>query len=284
LKSAPTRLSDSILVFDGNYPGGGNVTSAVFHSGKEAFVFDSLLYPDDTRALLKSMKDLGLGIRGLVNTHWHVDHTAGNQLFLETSRIISHSLCGGLMAEDDLTWLNEELKLEDKDKVRHSFPNESIADGSTLQVGSRMMEILHTPGHTPDSIVGWLKDEDVIVAGDTVTELPFAGYGDSRDLIESLQKVKSISGDRGKIIQGHGGICRGEKLDDDINYIEEVQRRTAEYVGSGETAEEASKNIKLEDCVTKERFQFLSKGFQSILWFHPENVKRVYKELKEKGA
>ena len=112
-------VSDSISVFNGKYPGGGNVTSVVYHAGRDAFVFDSLLSPDDTYSLLQSMTRLGLKARGLINTHWHIDHTAGNQLFLDTHRIISHSLCGHLMrteGRDDPGWANGRLKLDGKDR------------------------------------------------------------------------------------------------------------------------------------------------------------------------
>ncbi len=292
VKTAPLRpglaaVSNSVSVFDGKYPGGGNVTAAVFHSGKEAFVFDSLLYPDDTHALLQEAKKSGLGVKGLINTHWHIDHTAGNQLFHDTQHIISHSLCGGLMrteGKDDPEWAFGRLKLEEKDRIRSTYPNEAVGDGSTLQVGSREMEIIHTPGHTPDSIIGWEKEEGVLIAGDTVMELPFFGYGESRALIESLKKIRSIAGARGKIVQGHGGVCAGERIADDIRYLEEVRRRTAEYVGSGKSAEQASAGIKLEDCVTKARFALLSERFGSLLWCHPSNVERAFSELAEKKA
>ena len=281
MSQALTKVSDSILVFDGKYPGGGNVTSAVFHSGREAFVFDSLLYPDDTRTLLHRLNRLNLTIKGLINTHWHVDHTAGNQLFQETNRIMSHSLCSGLMrTSSQPSWANETLKLEEKDRIAPTYPNETILDGSKLHLGGSELEFLHTPGHTPDSIIGWKKDESVIVAGDTVMELPFVGYGDSRSLVDSLKKVQSIAGSSEKIVQGHGGVCGAEKLSEDIRYIEHVRKRASEYVGSGKTAEQASEGVKLEECFSKERAKSLTAGYGSLLWCHPSNVERIYSELK----
>lgn len=286
MKTTLSRVSDSIHVFNGSYPGGGNVTATIFHSGTDAFVFDSLLRPNDTRVLLHAIKDLNLTIKGLVNTHWHIDHTAGNQLFLETSRIISHSLCGGLMHTEgagDPDWAKEALKLDEKDRIKRTYPNEAIRDGSKLFVENKEIEVLHTPGHTPDSIIGVMKDEGVIIAGDTVMGLPYVGLGDSKALIDSLTKVRSISKGR-KVIQGHGGICGDEKLNHDIKYLEDIRKMTAEFVDSGKTADQASEKIKLEDCVTKERFESLSNESGFLLWCHPSNVKRIYKELKEGRA
>jgi glyoxylase-like metal-dependent hydrolase (beta-lactamase superfamily II) len=181
------------------------------------------------------------------------------------------------MSKDDRDWLNKELKGEDK--IKPTYPNEEIGNESTLNIGEKEIEFLHTPGHTPDSIIGLLRDEKIVIAGDTVMELPFFGYGDSRALVESLKTVQSIS--RGaKIIQGHGGICDSDKLEDDFSYIADLTRRTTEYLASGRTVEQATSDIKLEDCVSKERLQFLIKGFGSILWCHPENVRTIYAELE----
>jgi glyoxylase-like metal-dependent hydrolase (beta-lactamase superfamily II) len=273
------KLSDSVIVFDGHYPEGGNVTSTVVHSGNHAFVFDSLLYPEDTLDLLRSLKDLNLNPEGLVNTHWHLDHTAGNQLFLETKRIISHSLCNDLMHTDlpsQINWLNEELKEEGR--VRATYPNEAISDGSVLKVGDQEIKFLHTPGHTPDSIIAWLEDENVIVAGDTVMELPYLWHGESQALIESLKRVQSIVRG-GKIVQGHGGICGREKLGGDVSYIENVRKLVAEYLESGKTAKEAAAGIKLADCVSMERIQSIPKLYEEV---HRENVERIYAELGNK--
>ena len=42
------------------------------------------------------------------------------------------------------------------------------------------MEVLHAPGHTPDSIIGSKKDEAMIIAGDTVMEITFIGMATAR--------------------------------------------------------------------------------------------------------
>jgi len=274
---AQRKVSESVTVFEGRHPLGVGVTSTVVQSGKDAFVFDSMLYPEDTLELLRSISHMSLNIKGLINTHWHCDHTAGNQLFLQTKRIISHSLCNDLMRADDLTWLNKELKEEEK--VRPTYPNEMVADRSVLAVGNLRIEFLHTPGHTPDSISGWLKDERIIIAGDTVIELPYIWYGDSKALIESLKRVQTVVGGGGRIIQGHGGICGSEKLDSDVRYIESLRSVVTEYFNAGKTIKEATAGVKLADCVSKERLESIPKPYEGV---HVENVERIYAELGNK--
>jgi cyclase len=281
-----TKVSDAIMVFDGHYGklndyAEGNVTATIIRSGNDVFVFDSMLHPEDTMELLQSLKRLNLNVKGLINTHWHLDHIAGNQLFLETKRIMSHSLCSELMHKDlpdQMNDWNKEAKGENK--IRPVYPNEAVSDGSILNVGDRAnIEFFHTPGHTPDSIIGWLKNEQVVIAGDTVMEVPFIGYGDSRALISSLKRIESIAGAKGKIIQGHGGICEGAKLVGDIRYLENLNRIVAEHRNAGKTAEEAVASIKLADCVSEESFRSLSPFWRSLGWLQSANVKRIYAEL-----
>jgi len=273
------EVSEGVILFSGRHPLGVDVTSTVVHSGNDAFVFDSLYYPEDTLQLLLSIKSMGLNPVGLMNTHWHLDHTAGNQLFRETKRIISHSQCIDLMHTDlpeQLEWARHADKnLKEGDRIRPIYPNETIKDKSILAIGDREIVFLHTPGHTPDSIIGLLKDEHIIVAGDTVMELPYIWYGDSLALIEALRRVKSIDGG-GKIIQGHGEECGIEKLDWDINYIENTRKIVAEYVSSGKTVEETKAKIQLVDCYPRDRVGSIPRVYTDI---HVENLERIYTEF-----
>ena len=271
------RLSDSTIVFEGNYPGGKiNVTSTVVHSGNQALVFDSLLYPEDTLELLRSLRGLNLNPECLVNTHWHLDHTAGNQLLRGTKRFLSQSLCPDLMRAGlpaQIDSLNKELKGEQKIKV--TYPNEVISEGSVVNLGDQEIRFFHTPGHTPDSIIAWVVDEHVIIAGDTVMELPYMGYGESQALLVSLRRFQSLD-KSAKIVQGHGEVCTHEKLKGDVGYIENVRNLVDGYLESGKTAKESAAEIKLVDCIGEKRVEGLPRLYEEI---HRENVERIHAEL-----
>jgi len=254
---------------------GVGVTATVVNSGGEAFVFDSLLYPEDTRELLRNIKEMNLKVKALINTHWHWDHTAGNQMFFGTDRIITHSLSSDFMRKL-LLWDDFNKDLKEEEKVRTVYPNESVADGSVLEVGNQRIEFLHTPGHTPDSIIGWMKDERIIIAGDTVMQLPYIWYGDSKALAESLMRIQKIVGG-GTTVQGHGGICEIRKLDGDIRYIENLRAAVAEYFNSGKTVDDAKGGVKLADCTNREEFESLPKVYEDV---HSKNVVRAYSELR----
>jgi glyoxylase-like metal-dependent hydrolase (beta-lactamase superfamily II) len=237
-----------------------------------------MYYPEDTRNLLQSVKSMGLNPVGLINTHWHWDHTAGNQMFYETRRIISHSLSPHLM-RTLLTWGDLNEGLEGGEKVRTVYPNETIERRSVLTLGDVEIELLHAPGHTPDSIVGHLKDERVVVAGDTVMELPYLWYGDSLTLIDSLRSLRSAAVGE-VIIQGHGGQCNEEKLDWDIRYVESARKRAAEYIGSGRTPKEVAQLVPLSECLPSERIERMPEAYGGV---HFENMEKLCEELTRPG-
>jgi glyoxylase-like metal-dependent hydrolase (beta-lactamase superfamily II) len=174
-----------------------------------------------------------------------------------------------------LTWDDFNKDLEEGEKVRTVYPNETIKDKSVLTLGNLEIEFLHTPGHTPDSIVGQLKDEGVVIAGDTVMELPFLWYGDSLTLKDSLERLRPIVSGM-KIIQGHGGLSGSEKLDRDIAYIESAKRLAADCIRSGKTLEEASVEIPLDRCLPNHRLEQMPKAYNDI---HLNNVEKLYREM-----
>ena len=83
----------------------------------------------DAGRILKAIESEGLRIGYILNTHGHPDHTSGNRkLVSETgARVAAHRLAG----------VKKDIALE---------------DGARLKMGSLELEVMHTPGHTRDSV------------------------------------------------------------------------------------------------------------------------------------
>ncbi len=118
-------------------PGTGCVSYLV-HDDDEAVVVDPSLYTDEYRDLAAE-RDLELV--GAIDTHAHADHVSGGR-------------------ELDVPYYLHEDDGGDLDDY------EPIADGDTVAVGDRELEVLHTPGHTPGSVS--LLVGDGLLSGDTL--------------------------------------------------------------------------------------------------------------------
>lgn len=94
-------------------------------------------------ALLAAARERGVAIETLVNTHGHRDHVAGNERILVET--------GARLAAHPLDVPQADVRLE---------------DGSELMVGEGRIQVLHTPGHTPGSIV--LHPPGAVITGDTL--------------------------------------------------------------------------------------------------------------------
>ncbi len=200
----------------GEHPAGFDVTSTIISSGRQAVVFDTLCYPEDTASLVAVLKTERLDVTMLVDTHWHADHVAGNDLF--NAHTLSQKQCPGLMS----TKLVEQVKGTMLAEAKLRLPTETFEERYEFQLGNKHIVLSHTPGHTPDSLVGYLPAERILIAGDTVMELPFVGYGDSESLIRSLRAVQGLG--VASIVQGHGGECDSSKVPSDMKYLETARK------------------------------------------------------------
>lgn len=131
--------------------------------------------------LLAAAAEHGVTLDILVNTHGHRDHIAGNGRILEATgaRLAAHPL----------------------DVAGADIP---LSDGSVLNVGEGAVTILHTPGHTPGSIV--LHPPGALITGDTLF-VTFVGRADlagsdPEALYHSLRRLAAFPPDT-RIYPGH---------------------------------------------------------------------------------
>ncbi|MHB1496389.1 MAG: MBL fold metallo-hydrolase [Acidimicrobiales bacterium] len=146
----------------------------------------------DVAGLLGWVRDRDLNVTGAVATHYHADHVGGEILgerieglseLLELADVPVH------LQRDELPWVAEMTGAPVSSLVAHG-------DDDVVQVGSVLVRLLHTPGHTQGSqclVVG-----DNLVAGDTLfiqgcgrTDLPGA---DAEDMYTSLRRLASLPG------------------------------------------------------------------------------------------
>ena len=151
---------------------------AADESTKLAAIIDPSYSP---KLIYDFAKDNGYKIEYTFITHNHYDHTNGNDIIQKLSGI-------------------RPLMLGDKDPKTGT----TASDGSEFPLGDLRIEIIHTPGHTSDSIC--IHIGDAIFTGDTlfVGKVGGTGFGDdARAEYDSLHKKLMKLPDSTRVFPGH---------------------------------------------------------------------------------
>jgi len=146
----------------------------------EAAVVDSSFNAGEITRILKAEN---LILKYIINTHGHSDHTAGNEEL--------RSIFGARIVAHTLSRIDADIKVD---------------DGDIIRIGGIPITVIHTPGHTPDSIC-LLVDNQKLLTGDTLfvgecgrTDL--AG-GNSKRMYDSLfNKILKLNDDV-EVYPGH---------------------------------------------------------------------------------
>lgn len=244
------RVSDDIYVFTSELY--AQVTASAVVTRQGIVVIDTLPYAPETRDMIDYLKSLGQGpIKYLVNTHWHGDHTYGNYLFDDSVELVCHKKCQQLMLEQGQTVLDEARETAPLlEGVVLRVPEVVFDEGQmVLHVGNKSIEMSLMPGHTPDSIVAYAREDKVLLAADTVMPVPYFVWGDRQAFKESLERLKTYNLD--SIVQGHGEVLlRGEipaAIDSSIDYLEKLEKKVAEIVHKGR-GRRAIERLTIESC------------------------------------
>jgi cyclase len=241
------RISEEIYVFTSDLY--AQVTAGVIVTSEGAVVVDTLPFPEETRELLAFVQRRGLRVPYVINTHSHADHANGSYLF-EEADLVAHKLCREILRRDGEQVL-EEAKVETPEvaDVQLRLPSITFDQEVTLRLGSRTMQLIPLPGHTPDSIGVYVQEDKILFAGDAVMPVPYIVRGDRAAMIDSLRAIGQLSLEN--IVQGHGEvILRGEveeTLKTSIFYLETIYEKVKEAVEAGVPPESLAE-INIEQC------------------------------------
>ncbi len=240
------RVADDIYVFTSDLY--AQVTASVVITSAGAVVIDTLVYPEETRQIKRFVESrLGIPVTYVINTHYHADHTTGT-CFFEGARVVSHSLCRALLDKRGRESLEKSrASAEEMREVELVLPDLVFESGTlTLHVGDKTLQLRHSPGHSPDSIVCFIPEDRVLLAADTMMPLPYFVDGSYDDFVTSLKSLQS--GFYENIVQGHGEvILRGEideKIQSDLDYLKRLREAVDRALESGASVED----IEIETC------------------------------------
>lgn len=159
----------------------------------------------DCDRILAAVKRFGLTVKYVINTHGHFDHIGCNRAVVEATgaQLLIHEKDVPLLSLAKRSGQMYGLEVEDS-----PAPSAFLTDGLRLEFGRRSIEILHTPGHTQGGCCLLLRNEQLLITGDTLfadsigrTDLP----GGSHDqLITSIKTKLMPLPDEMVVWPGHG--------------------------------------------------------------------------------
>ncbi len=197
------------------------VTSFLIVGSRRAVLFDTGL---GVVAIDRVVRQLTAMPVTVINSHTHFDHVGGNRWFADVRNLdlpFSVASAYGQVGEALREYASDTLA-EDRvcgplpDSVRsrdYAIPtwrtSGNVSDGELLNLGGRgrTLEVLRTPGHTPDSLVlldranGLLFTGDTYYSGEIYLWSPETDVGDYRDSIEKLARL--VPGLK-KLLPAHG--------------------------------------------------------------------------------
>jgi glyoxylase-like metal-dependent hydrolase (beta-lactamase superfamily II) len=232
-----TKLRGNISVLEGS---GGNIAVLTGRDGKvlvDAGITASR--PQITKALASLSDD---PVKHLINTHWHFDHTDGNEWL--------HSVGAEITAhENTRKHLSVTTRVEDWNFTfppapTGALPTKLFNSEQTFHLNGATFELrYYPPAHTDSDISVHFTDADIIDVADTFWNghFPFIDYstGGSIDgMIRAAEANVASVTDKTIVISGHGPVGNKSQLIEFRDMLVSVHEKVSTLKKEGKSLEE----------------------------------------------
>jgi len=315
LKTHPAPKADDdftlVKVSDGVYAaiaksGGLASGNAGFVMGDEGvLVVDTFFTPVAVEELIETINSqTKQPIKYAINTHYHLDHTGGNQVFAARSiPIIGHDNLIAwqttknkrfLQSTEDLQKRRADIAKQLNDTpadqtdkraplerqlrrvdamltIKLTNPTVTFSSGNIhLHLGQREVILFTLPGHTGGDVLAYVPDANVVFTGDmgwrkTLPNLVDASIKDWIPSLDLLLKQYPTA----RFVPGHGEVATAEDMKEFRDYLDDLQSRVKKAIADGLTLDQAKQQLTLPE-------KYKSFAFQN---FATPNVEDTYKEL-----
>jgi cyclase len=232
-----TDLGDNVYMLEGQ---GGNITVAIARDG--IIMVDSEFAPlhDKIKAAIAVVSNLP--IKYLVDTHFHGDHTGGNEAFAKDgATVVSEINVRTRLAAGTTNGLTgvKTPPLPDA-----ALPAKTYTGAFKIRLSGRVADLRHIANaHTDGDTYVWFKTANVLATGDTFTNgrypnIDFANGGNIKGMIAATDAYLKLVNDKSRIVPGHGLIADRAALVSYRTMLVTARDRMAKLVKDGKSEDD----------------------------------------------
>jgi glyoxylase-like metal-dependent hydrolase (beta-lactamase superfamily II) len=222
------------------YGSGGNVILSIGDDG--VILVDDQYAPvtERIKSVIANLTDKP--IKFVINTHWHPDHTGGNEKLGEAGAIIiSHDNVRKRLSSDQFfEFINQTIPaLSEK-----GLPIITFSENMTFFQNDEEIKITHLDrGHTDGDSAVFFTNDNIINVGDDFSDrsYPFmdlSSGGSVDGLISSLQKILLMINKETKVVGGHSGISNQTKVKAYLDMLIDIRNNINQMIQEGRSLAE----------------------------------------------
>ena len=232
-----TNLGDNIYMLEGQ---GGNITVAVAKDG--IIMVDGQFAPlhDKIKAAVEAISNKP--IKYLINTHFHGDHTGGNELFAKDgATVVAQVNVKNRLAAGTSNGLTG---AKTPPAPPAALPSDTYTNFSKIRLEGRVADLKHIANaHTDGDTYVWFKTANVLSTGDTFTNgrypnIDFANGGNIKGMIAATDAYLKLVNARTKIVPGHGPLGDRAALIEYRTMLTSAHDRMAKLVKDGKSEDD----------------------------------------------
>jgi glyoxylase-like metal-dependent hydrolase (beta-lactamase superfamily II) len=232
-----TDLGDNVYMLEGQ---GGNITVAI--AGNGIIMVDGEFAPlhDKIKAAIAVVSNLP--IKYLVDTHFHGDHTGGNEPFArDGATVVSEINVRTRLAAGTTNGLTGVKTPPMSDAA---LPARTYTRALKIRLVGRVADLRHIANaHTDGDTYVWFKTSNVLATGDTFTNgrypnIDFANGGNIKGMIAATNAYLKLVNDKSRIVPGHGPIADKAALVTYRTMLVTARDRMAKLVKDGKSEDD----------------------------------------------
>ena len=236
-----TKLNDNMYVIQ------GSTVNVILSIGMDGVILVDDQYAPVAKKLKSVIANLtDKPIKFVINTHWHPDHTGGNEKLGEAGAIIvSHDNVRKRLSSDQFF---EFINMTIPALSEKGLPIITFSENMILYQNDEEIKITHLDnGHTDGDSVVYFTKNNIIHVGDDFSDrsyplMDLSSGGSIDGLISSLKKILLMINKDTKVVGGHSGISNQTKVKEYLNMLIDIHNNINNMIKEGKSLDEIIKS------------------------------------------